>query len=851
MSTVVLAPREAPSLPPTREVELLRGGLDGELLAELGWDPKAMVVRAVRGHPSFGFVVCEVPGCELPGIYRGNVCTTCYQRFTKWVTAGRFSGDLEEFKRVPREPAGRLPERLCVVCCVPPDHVRPARANGLCNAHEAKRKYHGLTVEEFLAGDDLRPYPAFGVCRREGCQRWADNRLVLCRQCEKVWQSRGRPELTAFHADRYTVLEEVAMVAPISLAGLPEQLTLELLFVAQQFTLQKRKRSREAWRGLVRDARAAGVASLLELERIPMTRRVVGVLMVRKLAQRELEVLYADPETEFASDVWDLRKVGLAVAGGTQVLDFSMIAQDWLREATKGWARYRAAYTQGTSLKATMLAVSLLSESLTLREDRGDEKAMLARSDVRAFVERLGRLYRAGRLPDTTYYRSAGKMRQFLRECRDFGLYEPGGPLHGLSAEFAVWVQDLRKPPQDEDANSEGRALPQVVIDQLLSDAYLARLGERYGEDVLVMLRILADTGRRPEEVAKLWASCLDRTEFVDQQTGELQSSWVLVHDMPKVAIKDFRLFISESTAQLIIEWRERIVARYPGRPLSQLRLFPRERMNPDGTVPLYTSRLSWAVRRWVQNLPELLGPSGEEFPRERVFPYAFRHSFAQRHADHGTPIDVLSEMMGHRTMDTTRGYYKVNKARMRQAVATVSEMQLNHRGHRVTADLAELVDAEYDRYQVGQIAVAFGTCHEPSNVKSSGQACPYRFRCFGCAHFRTDPSYLPELREHLQRLLVDHERLNTATGGMLEDWARRDALPAPEEIVAVRRLIRAAETVLDGLTAQERAAIDELFAVIRRARASIETALPAHVSAGVRQPRPALYPRSAGGASG
>ena len=82
----------------------------------------------------------------------------------------------------------------------------------------------------------------------------------------------------------------------------------------------------------------------------------------------------------------------------------------------------------------------------------------------------------------------------------------------------------------------------------------------------------------------------------------------------------------------------------------------------------------------------------------------------------------------------------------------------------------------------------------------------PVRFRCFGCTHFRTDPSYLPELREHLQRLLVDHERLNAATDGMLEDWARRDALPAPEEIVAVRRLIRNAEAMLDGLSPAERA---------------------------------------------
>ena len=331
---------------------------------------------------------------------------------------------------------------------------------------------------------------------------------------------------------------------------------------------------------------------------------------------------------------------------------------------------------------------------------------------------------------------------------------------------------------------------------------------------------------------------------------GELQSGWVLVHDMPKVAVRNFRLFIAQSTAELIVEQRERVVARYPGTPLSQLRLFPRERLNPHGTLPAYHARLGSAVRGWIKELPKLSGASGEEFPRERVFPYAFRHSFAQRHADNGTPIDVLATMMGHRKIDTTRGYYKVNKSRMRKAVARVSEMQLNHRGNRVASNFGELVDAEYDRYQVGQIAIAFGTCHEPSNVKSSGQSCPYRFRCFGCAHFRTDPSYLPELRGHLQKLLADHERLNAATDGMLEDWATRDALPAPEEIVAVRRLIRNAEAMLDGLSPAERATLDELFGVIRRARANIDTALPIHFSATVRQPAPTLYPQGAGGAS-
>ena len=50
----------------------------------------------------------------------------------------------------------------------------------------------------------------------------------------------------------------------------------------------------------------------------------------------------------------------------------------------------------------------------------------------------------------------------------------------------------------------------------------------------------------------------------------------------------------------------------------------------------------------------------------------------------------------------------------------------------------------------VGEVAVSFGICAEPSTVKAGGNACPCRFRCAGCDHFRTDISYLPDLTAYL-----------------------------------------------------------------------------------------------------
>src|SRR5262249_56085356 len=82
---------------------------------------------------------------------------------------------------------------------------------------------------------------------------------------------------------------------------------------------------------------------------------------------------------------------------------------------------------------------------------------------------------------------------------------------------------------------------------------------------------------------------------------------------------------------------------------------------------------------------------------------------------------------------------------------------------------------------RVGQVAVPFGICTEPSNVKAGGQACPYKFICLGCGHFRSDPSYLPELKSYLQQLLADRERVQAATD--LQDWAKAQLIPPHDEI--------------------------------------------------------------------
>jgi len=114
----------------------------------------------------------------------------------------------------------------------------------------------------------------------------------------------------------------------------------------------------------------------------------------------------------------------------------------------------------------------------------------------------------------------------------------------------------------------------------------------------------------------------------------------------------------------------------------------------------------------------------------------------------------------------------------------------------------------------------------QPSNVAAGGGACPIRFRCAGCDHFRTDVSYLPDLTAYLDDLLRSREHLTAAIDGV-DDWARADATPSQEEITRIRRLINRIKGDLAELGATEHAAIDEAVTVLRRHRA-ISLGMPA-----------------------
>jgi integrase len=407
-----------------------------------------------------------------------------------------------------------------------------------------------------------------------------------------------------------------------------------------------------------------------------------------------------------------------------------------------------------------------------------------------------------------------------LGRVRAMGLTRPGQVTAGLGDDFVIALHDIPHPVERE----PGRDLPAEIVTQVCQ--HLPALEAASSVQSRVAVELLIDTGRRPGEVCALPIDCLDR---------DPDGKPVLVYDNDKSARKGRRLPIAEATAQVIAAQQQRVRARYPHTPLAQLKLLPARLHNQQGREGIGVGHLGRTHAQWVGAMPVLRTADGAEFDKARIFPYAWRHTYAQRHADAGVPVDVLRELMDHQVMDTTKQYYRVGDARRREAVDRLVALQFDRHGNRIWRDAKTLLDSEHARRAVGEVVVPFGVCAEPSNVAAGGHACPYRFRCCGCDHFRTDASYLPDLHTYLDDLLRARERLRAAVD--VDDWARAEATPSDEEITRIRRLIDRIKGDLDALTAAERVQVDHAVATIRRHRGTM-LGLPK-----IRQPLPDIRP--------
>jgi integrase len=768
--------------------------LDRGLLAEAGWDPAARILFLPAQHRLLGRQVCRAEGCD--GTVHNDCPGVCYRCFTRLRELGMDAAGIAAAVLLPAPP---LPAGHCAV---PGCECKPTiRGAVLCEPHAAQFRGQRAPVplQQFITSRRARPLPPLPACLVLACTRTADGAIGYCNTHYQRWNVAQRAGARTDEQWWRATEPGVAEPGQVNLKALPPLVVVEVLAGLQARLRDGLRLTDVVLRAVGDTLRRQQSASVRDCDPgLAPGKRARSVL---RAFARDARRALADPGSEQAKDTWDL-----AIFGHPGTLSFTGLAQPWLAAASRRWAAEQLPRHRGSGvsrIRAQVNSTGLLSQHLHARPDHGCDPAALGRADLEGFLSRIAYLEATGQVSRYRRNMICRDVRAVLAGIRALGLTRPGQAAAGLPGDFTVERADI---PADPLRGEPGRDLPPEIMTILCAHLDTLRPAE-----VRVATQIGIDTGRRPEDILGLPLDCLAR----DKDGGA-----VLVYDNVKADRLGRRLPVSAATAEVITAQQQRVRELFPHAPAARLKLLPTSYRNPDGARPISRGTLEARHRDWVATLPPLLTRDGNEFDAAKIVPYAYRHSYAQRHADAGVPIDVLAELLDHRSYSVTRSYYRIGEDRRRDAVDKVTALSFDRHGNRIWRDARTLLDSERARHAIGEVAVPYGICTEPSNVQAGGGACPVRFRCAGCDHFRTDVAFLPDLQAYLEDLLRTRERLAAAIDGV-DDWARADAIPAGEEISRIRRLLATSKGDIADLGAAERAEIDQAVAVVRRHRAA------------------------------
>jgi integrase len=567
------------------------------------------------------------------------------------------------------------------------------------------------------------PVLARARCRVADCDR-PSRCFGLCAAHHHRWDWQGRPDLAGFVATAAPVASSAARVdETFDLSGLPLRCRLELAFVLQC-------RHDERARGLSPLAVRPVTAMLAETDATSLLQWPLGewtaVLAPRgartmasavgflRYAYRCVEDLASGggAEAEYARDDWDAGHLGVAAPGtvGHHRVSFARIAQPWLRQAVKSWARGRL--TGGMSfgaIRRDATAMSWFATWLAQACPDATDASVITRQRLEAY---LAHLVATGPVANTRlgYLTS---LRGFLESARRRGL------LDVLPAEATLYNDDLPKRPK-----GLPRFVPEDQMAQLESETALAQLPDATTRHLVT---VLIETGLRAGDACRLRVDCL-----VADSVG-----WPCLRFFNTKVASEQLIPLSAKAAAAITAQQREVARAWSFSPW----LFPAAKANPDGTRPFEYATLRGRLGRWQA----AIGLHDQAGRPVRVSAHRWRHTVGTRLINQGVPEHVVQRLLGHASPLMTATYARLHDSTVREAFDAYCQRRVNIDGEHLAYDpVAPSAEAEWVKHHLSRIQASLpnGYCGRPPQ-----QDCPHPNACLTCADFQTSVEFLPTHR--------------------------------------------------------------------------------------------------------
>jgi integrase len=589
-------------------------------------------------------------------------------------------------------------------------------------------------------GDDLafdRRDPVFGgkPCLVPGCERTAVGH-GLCQGHRQRWATAGRPAVREFAASTAPFAAggagtPVLRCERIALGALPAHLKLEV-----QYALQRRHDEREGKAPpfivmiMVRFLAASGASSLLDRteqewrESFGMKRGNAVALLAWSRRQVADLAEGGGWDAEYPRDAWQMHRLGFT---GRNVLDFSRIPQQQLKDLAKRWIRWRL--STGLGLEAGgVRPLRVLTRLAVFLAERGiDGAGGISRAVLEGYLAGL-RAAMGGKPEHGAHVSVIGL---FLTAIRQHG-WAPGLPPDAM-----IFPGD--QPPRIE---LMPRALAGHVMAQVEQPGNLARQGNpAYRLATLILIRC----GLRVSDALKLPFDCV-----VTDEAGAPYLRY-LNNKMKREALVP----VDDELLELIRGQQQRVLDRYP----AGAALFPRPEKNPDGKTPVSSSTYRLALYRWL----EQCDVRDEHGRPVHLTPHQWRHTLGTVLINRDVPQHVVQKILDHDSPLMTAHYARLSDKTVREHWEKARKVGAQGQPVQVSPG-GPLGEAAWSKQRLSRATQALpnGYCELPMV-----RVCPHANSCLTCPMFVTTAEFLPQ--HHAQR----HQTLQVIAAAEANGQAR------------------------------------------------------------------------------
>jgi integrase len=461
-------------------------------------------------------------------------------------------------------------------------------------------------------------------------------------------------------------------------------------------------------------------------------------------------------ETEFAKDVWDMRRIPgtrYPACRSQYFLNFTKVASIF-RPIVKRYIKWMLTHYSHGSCRNRIFHIRTFLDFFLQTYPSASTFQQLSRKDIEAYLVYLKTQpseRHDHRSPIAVHF-AASALKYFLEYLERISAAE--APQQSVGK--LIWSSDIEKRPSYYQGETV-KYIPEGVLQQLDQHAH------HLSPVAFHLVIILRASGWRISDVLNLrYDTCLEHTT----------SGWWLCGDILKTQVLSHKVPITDEIAAFVRAQCTTVQERYGDAENPAHYLFPSPTKRRQG-YPVHADTVKYALNRLARKY-EIKDDTGTLFTFKS---HAFRHTKAVELINNGMSLLHVQKWMAHLSPEMTLVYAKLLAPTLRkewEQAFSKGAVRIDVQGQPKAVNAEQLgneqeIEWEHIRHNLDAVRLPNGYCFKPKKANCPTQDTP----CYTCRHFCTTPDFLSQL-EHEEREMRELIELGEKAGS--EIWIERNS---------------------------------------------------------------------------